>query len=232
MFRWNTLFLDCSSNLGEHNFHFKWLINLLIDEFKGYLMETLIILTAISAFISTNLDDLFILAAFFANPEFKAKDVVLGQYLGFIVLLTASSLAYFAQFIIPSNWISLLGFIPIIIGIRSLFDLKKPETGDSGEKINFRKYKGGQMMLSVALVTIVNGGDNLGVYMPLFAGMGPFDLFLTAIIFLIMVGVWCFLGFKLVNNRVIGNKIKNYGHYILPFVMIVIGLVILLRGWF
>lgn len=87
-------------------------------------------------------------------------------------------------------------------------------------------------MLAVALVTIVNGGDNLGVYMPLFAGMDPFDLFLTAIIFLIMVGVWCFLGFKLVNNRVIGNKIKNYSHYILPFVMIVIGLVILLRGWF
>jgi len=195
-------------------------------------METLIILTAISAFISTNLDDLFILAAFFANPEFKAKDVVLGQYLGFIVLLTASSLAYFAQFIIPSKWISLLGFIPIIIGIRSLFHLKKPQTDDSGEKINFRKYKWGQMMVSVALVTIVNGGDNLGVYMPLFASMDPFDLFLTGTIFWIMVGVWCFLGFKLVNNRVMGNKIKNYGHYILPFVMIVIGLLILLRGWF
>ncbi len=157
--------------------------------------------------------------------------MVLGQYLGFIVLLTFSSLAYFTQFIIPSNWISLLGFIPIMIGIRSLFNLKKPQIDDSGEKGKFRKYKDGPKMLPVALVTIANGGDNLGVYMPLFASMDSFDLFLTATIFLIMVGVWCFLGFKLVNNRMLGNKIKNYGQYILPFVMIVIGMLILLRGW-
>jgi len=195
-------------------------------------METLIILTAISAFVSTNLDDMFILTAFFANPEFRAKDVVLGQYLGFIVLLTVSSLAYFVQFIIPSNWISLLGVIPIMIGIRSLLHLKKTQTDDSGEKRNFSKYKEGQKMLPVTLVTLANGGDNLGVYMPLFASMDLFDLFLTATTFLIMVGVWCFLGYKLVNNRVLGNKIKNYGHYILPFIMIVIGLVIILRGWF
>jgi cadmium resistance transport/sequestration family protein len=201
-------------------------------EFKDILMETLIILTAISAFVSTNLDDMFLLVAFFANPEFKAKDVVLGQYLGFIVLLTVSSLAYFVQFIIPSNWISLLGVIPIMIGIRSLLHLKKTQTDDSGEKRNFSKYKEGQKMLPVTLVTLANGGDNLGVYMPLFASMDLFDLFLTATTFLIMVGVWCFLGYKLVNNRVLGNKIKNYGHYILPFIMIVIGLVIILRGWF
>ena len=201
-------------------------------EFKDILMETVIILTAISAFVSTNLDDLFILAAFFANPEFRAKDVVLGQYLGFIVLLSISSLAYFAQFIIPSNWISLLGVIPIMIGIRSLFHLKQPLKDESGEKKNLDKYKNRQMVVPVALVTMANGGDNLGVYIPLFAGMDPSSLFLSATLFLIMVGVWCFLGFKLVNNRVLGNKIKNYGHYILPFVMIFIGLVIILRGWF
>jgi cadmium resistance transport/sequestration family protein len=195
-------------------------------------METVIILTAISAFVSTNLDDLFLLAAFFSNPDFRAIDVVLGQYLGFIVLLTVSSLAYFAQFIIPSNWISLLGVIPIIIGIRSLLHLKKLQTDDSGEKGHLSNYKDGHMMLTVALVTMANGGDNLGVYMPLFAGMDHSNLFLTAALFLIMVGVWCFLGFKLVNNRVLGSKIKNYGHYILPFVMIVIGLVIVLRGLF
>ena len=194
-------------------------------------METITILTAIFAFISTNLDDMFILAAFFANPHFRTKDVVLGQYLGFIILLTVSSLAYFAQFIISPQWISFLGIIPIIIGIRSLIYLKNPETDDSGRTPDFNKYKFGQKILPVALVTMANGGDNLGVYMPLFASMGLTSLFLTAITFLVMVGVWCFLGFKLVNNSILGDKIKNYGHHILPFVMIIIGLVILLRGW-
>jgi cadmium resistance transport/sequestration family protein len=192
-------------------------------------METVIILTALSAFISTNLDDLFILSAFFANPEFGAKEVLLGQYLGFIILLTISSLAYFVQFIIPSHWISLLGIIPIIIGIRGLFHLKSGT--DGGERRDFSKYKDGQRIMVVALVTIANGGDNLGVYMPLFASMNLMSLILTAIIFLIMVGVWCLFGFKLVNNRVLGNKIKDYGDHILPFVMIIIGLVIILKGW-
>ncbi len=192
-------------------------------------METAIIITAVSAFISTNLDDLFLLVAFFANPEFKAKDVLLGQYLGFIILLTVSSLAYFLQFIVPSQWISLLGVIPIMIGVMGLINLKS-ETSD-GEKRDISYYKNGQRILVVALVTIANGGDNLGVYMPLFASMNSMGLFLTAGIFLIMVGAWCLFGFKLVNNQVLGDKIKDYGHQILPFVMIIIGLVIILKGW-
>lgn len=192
-------------------------------------METAIIITAVSAFISTNLDDLFILATLFSNQEFRAIDVLLGQYLGFIILLTVSSLAYFIRFIIPSQWISLLGIIPIIIGVNSLLNLKPgPDGGNTSE---LSKYKDGRKILAVALITVANGGDNLGIYMPLFASMNSLGLFLTAFIFLIMVGVWCLFGFKLVNNRILGDKIKDFGHHILPFVMIILGLVIILKGW-
>ncbi len=192
-------------------------------------METAIIITAVSAFISTNLDDLFILATLFSNQEFRAIDVLLGQYLGFIILLTVSSLAYFIRFIIPSQWISLLGIIPIIIGVKSLLNLKPgPDGGNTSE---LSKYKDGRKILAVALITVANGGDNLGIYMPLFASMNSLGLFLTAFIFLIMVGVWCLFGFKLVNNRILGDKIKDFGHHILPFVMIILGLVIILKGW-
>lgn len=192
-------------------------------------METAIIITVVSAFISTNLDDLFILATLFSNQEFRAIDVLLGQYLGFIILLTVSSLAYFIRFIIPSQWISLLGIIPIIIGVNSLLNLKPgPDGGNTSE---LSKYKDGRKILAVALITVANGGDNLGIYMPLFASMNSLGLFLTAFIFLIMVGVWCLFGFKLVNNRILGDKIKDFGHHILPFVMIILGLVIILKGW-
>lgn len=54
-------------------------------------METIIILTATLAFLATNLDDMFLLAAFFAHPKFQTREVVLGQYLGFITLLVVSS---------------------------------------------------------------------------------------------------------------------------------------------
>lgn len=192
-------------------------------------MEILLVLTAIFAFIATNLDDMFILAAFFSHPNYQARHVVMGQYLGFLVLLLVSLLAYFAQFIIPPTWISLMGFFPIAIGIRNLILLKNNKNLE-GDEIA-KPERSNNNLFSVALVTVANGGDNLGVYMPLFATMNPSSLIITSFTFLTLVGVWCLLGYKLVNNRIMREKIKKYGHLILPFVMIFIGVVIILKGW-
>ena len=35
-----------------------------------------------AAFVSTNIDDLFILMVFFATPRFPSSQIVLGQYIG------------------------------------------------------------------------------------------------------------------------------------------------------
>lgn len=195
-------------------------------------MEVLVIITGIFAFFATNLDDMFLLAVFFAHSEFKPLNIVLGQYLGFITLILISSLAYFAQLIIPSNWISLLGIFPILIGIKGLLSLKNSQ---SPQKINDEiqdEVTSNTKIFSVAAVTISNGGDNLGVYMPLFASLEPLSLGVMISTFLVMVGVWCLLGYKLVNNRIFGDKIRQYGHLVLPFVMILIGVIIILKGWF
>ena len=45
-----------------------------------------------------------------------------------------------------------------------------------------------------------------------------------------MIGLWCFIGYFMVSNRIVGNKLKRYGHIILPFVLILIGLGVLLGG--
>ncbi len=196
-------------------------------------MEIIIGLTAIFAFVATNLDDMFLLAAFFAHPTFQTRSVVLGQYFGFSILLLVSSLAYFAQFIIPSQWISLLGVFPIVIGIRNLIIIKKSREVEEGIEDEIPEEKGKLLnkMVQVAAVTVANGGDNLGVYMPLFATMTSLSVLITAFVFFILVGVWCLLGYKFVNNRIMGSKIKKYGHLILPFVMIFIGVLIILKGW-
>ncbi|HOI40798.1 MAG TPA: cadmium resistance transporter [Methanobacterium sp.] len=196
-------------------------------------MDTILLFTAIFAFIATNLDDMFLLAAFFAHPDFQARNVFLGQYFGFLVLLLVSSLAYFAQFVIPVAWLSILGFIPMAIGIRSLIRLKTSRNSVENfeDMIPDKKEKTSNQMFQVSVVTVANGGDNLGVYMPLFATMNPASLLFTIVTFLFLVGVWCILGYKLVNNSIIGDEIKKYGHYILPFVMIFIGAMIMLKGW-
>ena len=42
-----------------------------------------------------------------------------------------------------------------------------------------------------------------------------------------MTAVWCALGYVAVNNPLIGTHVRRYGHRVLPFVLIALGLYIL-----
>ena len=42
-----------------------------------------------------------------------------------------------------------------------------------------------------------------------------------------MTGVWCALGYLLVNNKLLGGAIRRYGHLVLPIVLIALGAYIL-----
>lgn len=59
------------------------------------------IFVAVMAFVATNLDDLILLTAFFANNDYNNPSVVLGQYLGVSLIMMICVLAYFFKFIIP-----------------------------------------------------------------------------------------------------------------------------------
>ncbi|MDD1763499.1 MAG: cadmium resistance transporter [Methanobacteriaceae archaeon] len=195
-------------------------------------METLILVTiSISAFVATNLDDLFLLAAFFSSKDFSNTSVVLGQYLGLSTLISISIIASFMNLIISSSLISLMGFLPILIGIKNLIEINNKEGDDyTASKSIYQENQGSYSAFKVATVTVANGGDNLGVYIPLMASVETTDSLIIAAAFLILTGIWCILSYKLVYNRFIGEKILRYGHLILPFLLIGIGLVIVFRG--
>ncbi len=196
----------------------------------------LLVFTAVAVFIATNLDDLFVLMIFFSNKEFKTKQIILGQYIGVMALIAISALSYFLQLVIPLTWIRLLGILPIIIGLKKLKELKdKKEISanynvNEGNKSYFSKFRSSKSLL-VALISFINGGDNLGVYIPLFASISLNQMFIVISVFLIMISIWCYISFNLVENRIVGNKIKKYGHIILPFVLIFLGIIILARSF-
>ena len=79
---------------------------------------------------------------------------------------------------------------------------------------------------AVALITMANGGDNLGVYIPLFSRELPW-VPVYAGVFAVMTGVWCTAGHWLVHHPILGARIRQYGHVALPFVLIGLGLHIL-----
>ena len=75
--------------------------------------------------------------------------------------------------------------------------------------------------LSVAAVTFSNGGDNIGIYTPLFASNNTIGQIITLItIFMIKTAVWCNIGYYLVNHSFLANRIQRLGHLVLPFVLI------------
>jgi cadmium resistance protein CadD (predicted permease) len=188
----------------------------------------------IVVFASTNIDDLFLLAAFFADTRLRHRSIVLGQYLGIGALVLVSALAAILALTIPEGWVALLGIAPLLLGLAKLPALRVAKAGTEGDR-DARRMQDQEHaaerrlrlpVLAVASVTIANGGDNLAVYVPLFATQ--FEAVATyALTFAVMTGVWCALGYFLVNKTVLGGAVRRYGHIILPIVLIALGIYIL-----
>lgn len=145
----------------------------------------------------------------------------MGEYLGVYFLILISLLGYFFKFIVSMSFIGLLGIFPIIIGLKSLIDLKNK---DKSEEINENLKSKKSSVFTVAFISFINGGDNIGVYTPLFATMGIFQSLSIVAVFLIMIMIWCLISYYLTNHRIIGDKIRDYGHIIFPFGLIAIGI--------
>jgi cadmium resistance protein CadD (predicted permease) len=64
-------------------------------------------------FASTNVDDILLLSAFFAQPGRSVAGIVFGQYLGIGVLVLVSVVAALAALAIPPDWVAFIGVVPI-----------------------------------------------------------------------------------------------------------------------
>jgi cadmium resistance transport/sequestration family protein len=181
-----------------------------------------ILLTSILAFVSTNIDDVFLLMLFFGNKHFKDRQIVIGQYLGIATLIAVSFGLSFIGLIIDKAYIGLLGFIPIYFGVRALLHLNSKQEEEDVRPINSRSH-----IFTVAGTTIANGGDNIGIYVPLFATLVWSQKLTMISIFFIMTGVWCFLAKYFTKHPIIAKAIDKYGHVLTPFVLIFLGIYIL-----
>ena len=85
-------------------------------------------------------------------------------------------------------------------------------------------------VLGVVLITLANGADNIGIYIPLFTKYSQWELILTCLIFVMMIGLWCFLGYILTNFPVIKDKIQRYKHIVVPVVFVALGIYILIES--
>ncbi|MFB2877063.1 cadmium resistance transporter [Floridanema aerugineum] len=201
----------------------------------------------IIAFAATNIDDIIILLLLFSQlgENFRRRNIIIGQYLGFAILLAASLPGYFGGLVVQKEWIGLLGLLPIAIGIKQLIDRNKDDAQVQTVSNDFQQNLPSNSLIAfifsifnpktyqVAAITVANGGDNISIYIPLFAGQNLNDLLIILGVFFIMVGVWCGIAYSLTLHRDIAYLLSRYGKSIVPFVLIGLGLFIMYeRGTF
>lgn len=216
-----------------------------------------LILSAIVTFFSTNVDDLMVLTLLFAqiNNDMKKHHIVIGQYLGLGALIVISLAGAFGFSVISAEALAYLGLIPICLGIKVFWNNRKgahhAEIGTHNveksshhiEKVthdievsekNKLKYRLQHFINpSIALVfgiTVANGGDNLGIYIPIFANLNVLDLLITLVIFQLLIGLWCYAAFKLASLPLVQKRIEAYKSVLVPLVFIGLGLYILTKN--
>ena len=185
------------------------------------------------AFLVTDIDDLFVLVAFFADAAIRPSRVVIGQYTGIAFLLAVSGLTMLFRLVVPGHVIGLLGFLPLALGIKEAVGLARTrrERADAYDDDDLRRAGHAADrrpgILGVALVTAANGGDNIAVYAPLFASATPARAAGLAGIFLAMTGAWLCLAWFTVHNPLFGRHLRRWGRRLLPPVLILLGALIL-----
>jgi cadmium resistance protein CadD (predicted permease) len=185
---------------------------------------TLEIGLSVTLFLGTNIDDVFVLLAFFSDRRFKPIQIVLGQYLGIFALALASiALAYGAKQITPA-YIGLLGLVPFGLGLKKLWDLfESSDNKESEPLISEGTFHKSTKLLTVAGVTMANGGDNISAYAPIFATKSLEILLIYLLVFFVMTGIWCAAALFLINHEGIGDAIKRVSHYAVPLVFVSLG---------
>jgi cadmium resistance protein CadD (predicted permease) len=180
----------------------------------------------IATFVATNIDDLFVLMAFFAAKQYPPLQIISWQLIGIGTITAISIAASLIALVIPSNYVGLLGLLPIALGIKALVELQKKDNDALPKPRSALSFSG------VAMIAIADGGDNIGIETPLFATYSaPFEIIALVAVFLAVTVVWCGFAYYLVYHSVLASRIQRVGKLALPFVLIGLGVYILVEAF-
>lgn len=153
---------------------------------------------------------------FFSQSQHRRWRIILGQYLGFTALIVISLAGFFGSRVLPHEWIRFLGIVPMAIGIKRFF-----------VKHDDHLKRRGLGVFDVTFLTFANGGDNIGVYTPLFAVSSGRQLAELLALFYLLIGVWCLVGYLIPRQQAIGNALKRGERWIVSLVLVGLGLYII-----
>jgi len=192
-----------------------------------------IIALGAAAFVATNVDDSFLLLLFFGDRRFRARHVFAGQALGMALLVIISLGGALLALAVPARLVGLLGLLPIAFGLKELAERRRVADDEEAlpSPVVASDAPGWRLAAAVAGVTLANGGDNVGVYVPLFATRSPLETALIVCVFAAMLAVWTFGGYYLARRSALAGRVQRVSGGLMPWVLIGLGVVILIDSF-
>lgn len=187
---------------------------------------------AFGLFIATNIDDIIVLSLFFGRGQGQpgtTRRILLGQYVGFIGILgTAVVVALGAQVVLPEEVLPYFGLIPLSLGLWAAWRTwrNRDEKDDDEAQLEGKRVSVG----TVALVTFANGGDNIGVYVPVFVSLSWAAVLAFCIVFLSLVALLVLAAKWITSRKPIAEVLERWESILFPLVLITLGVIILVTG--
>jgi len=179
-------------------------------------------LTAVALFAATNADDIVVLTVLsissHACGQPRRWHIWAGQYAGFAVLIAVSLAAAAGLTLGPLRWLWLLGLVPLGLGLAKLVTAIRAHR--SGEQASPAAATG---LAGVTALTIVNGGDNLSAYIPVFRTSSAATIGVIITVFMAGVGVYCLASIRMAGHRKVIEAIQRWGQWVIPVVFILLG---------
>ncbi len=179
-------------------------------------------LTAVALFAATNADDIVVLTVLSISSRAVGQPrrwhIWAGQYAGFAVLIAVSLAAAAGLTLVPLRWLWLLGLLPLGLGLAKLVSAIRAHR--SGEQASPAAATG---LAGVTALTIVNGGDNLSAYIPVFRTSSAAAIAVIITVFMAGVGVYCLASIRMAGHHKVIQAIQRWGQWVIPVVFILIG---------
>jgi cadmium resistance protein CadD (predicted permease) len=194
------------------------------------------------------------------NTSITPLKITIGQYLGFTVIVVISMIGFGVSLVLPSEPIGFLGLLPLLLGVWALIGLifggddedeeEEMEEQDDGDAIdqegeredgqtvegdtgrrNIRSRLGSfKDIFKVASMTVINGGDNIGTYIPLFSQAKGAEIAVYVVVYYILLGVWCLAAWLVMKQRHVLKLAQRYADYVVPFLYMGLGIYIIVKS--
>jgi cadmium resistance protein CadD (predicted permease) len=185
------------------------------------------IVTVVALFAGTNIDDMVIISLLSASARAgrppKEWQIWAGQYVGFGVLIGASLALGRGLALAPERFLWVLALLPFGVGAFGL--VKVIRSLRRGEELESPSATRG--MYGVAAITIIDGGDDIAAYTPFYATIHTGEIVVSIAVFAVIIAVWCLIGRHISRYRRVAEAIDEYGDWILPVTMMLLGIYVL-----